>query len=162
MNAGVPAGYPFFGNQHTDGGYDGGYKYDAMIIERDADSLSKLASEASAISLSSISAPVNTITPLSQDNAVAVQGENDPLAALIISGVLAAVGGLTALGVYVANRSKQKKKLKEVAETRTCDQCNKSLSGGAPFLPRKKDMNAYIECPHCKHKNIVLGFDRDD
>jgi len=163
MNAGVPSGHPFFGNQYTKSDYElGSYTYTAEIIEQAAANLSKMAAEATAISLPSISTSTS-ITPLPQSNEMTVQDENNPLAALLIPLVLAAAGGLTALGVYVTNRSKQKKKLKEIAETSTCAKCQKPLSGGTLSLPKKNDSTeAYILCPHCGHKNVVHGFGKGD
>ena len=83
------------------------------------------------------------------------QGEDDPLVALIIAGALAAAGGLATLGVYISKRSKEKKRLKEIAKTCTCTECKKSLADGTPNLPKKKGKSAEacIICPHCGYKN---------
>jgi|GEM_PF-6451746 len=100
--------------------------------------------------------PGKVAMPASLGNETAIVSRNTPVATNIIAAVVpVAVLGVSTLVFYASSRSKHKKKLKEIAETNICAKCQKSLSGGTPYLPKKKDKSndAYIVCPNCGHKN---------
>jgi len=163
MNAGVPAGHPFFGNQYTKSDYElGTYTYTAEIIERIDDSLSTMAVEEIAISPSSISVPDYSEALVPQRNTTRVGDENVSLeTALMAIGSAVIVAGGLKLWDYLSTSKKQKDRLRAIADANVCLKCKKSLSGGKLSLPKKRDKNAYIECPYCKQKHIALAFSKD-
>ncbi|MEL7589789.1 MAG: hypothetical protein AAGU17_00635 [Anaerolineaceae bacterium] len=159
---GVPTGHPFFGNQHTNGGYiRGTYTYE--VIEKGKEILKPFIKEVS-------QAVTHGATKQKPDNLIprkfVAKGFFDKT--MIIGGILVAV---TAVGGFITDeflRNKAKAKQDslqsiELQNVGTCTHCGEPLIDST-YVPEDEEdgHNAYIICKKCGEKNFARYPDEND
>lgn len=156
---GAPVGHPFFGNQHTDGGYvlgSFGYKnavqdvVDATAKASQKIFLSKAANESSYGSF--LKAPPAGLPAGS-------------IAGLIAVGAAVVIGGVATF-VYLRSRSKstgdQLPVGDDIAGFGLCESCGEELAASGPAEVEQDDDGDFIICEACSHKNRAYYSSGDE
>jgi len=166
---GAPVGHPFFGNQHTDGGYIlGSFTYE--VIEKGVNVVKSVVSEAGK---SAAKKPVNLAAKqpnpknlsLSAVEKVSSKGLNKNH--LIVAGILTVVtvGGFLVYR-YINKKSKTKKEALQSIELSvgSCIKCGESLIESAYVSGNEANdyKDSYIVCKSCNEKNFARYPDEKD
>ena len=161
---GAPRGHPFFGNQHTDGGYiRGSFTYAGKLVERGVDVVKSVASGVG----TSTSSKVATVATSEQTAKNFVTSLVDKISSnglnkkhLIATGIItvAVTGGILSYRHF----NKKRKNKNETIESfdfsvGVCVKCGEPLVEST-FVPRSegnKNNDAYIICKTCSEKNFA-------
>jgi len=149
MNAGVPKGHPFFGNQYTDGGYiKKSFSYIPEIIEKGNDVIKSVVKKTGE-SVSPIAAnkSADSVTP----KTIFPKGSNKN--ALIIGGIVlvaTTVGGFIAYKLLKKKAKTKQENLQsvELQNVGVCIKCGEPLIGST-YIPESEEnsCDAYIGSP---------------
>ncbi|WP_300382195.1 hypothetical protein [Clostridium sp.] len=158
---GTPVGHPFFGNQHTNGGYIAGtFKY---IPEKVVDNSSTLVSGNIGKAATKIVTRQNPKNLIPKE--LNTKGINKTALISVGIGLVATVGGYFTYK-HISKKNKAKKnalKSIELSHVGTCIYCGEPLNGST-YIPESEanSQKSYIICKKCGEQNFAWYTDKND